>query len=55
MHQLSLTQQDPIEVHTRVNDILEHNQRRLTELQNETNGRMQELLQRHIPIEYQLS
>jgi hypothetical protein len=52
---LSLTQQDPIEVHTGVNDILEHNQRRLTELQNETNGRMQELLQRHIPIEYQLS
>ena len=51
---LSLTQQDPVEVYAKVKDILEHNQRRLTELQNETTGRMRELLQRHIPRQYQL-
>ena len=51
---LSLTQQDPVEVYAKVKDILEHNQQRLTELQNETNSRMEELLQRHIPIQYQL-
>jgi hypothetical protein len=49
---LSLTQQDPTEVYNKVQDILEHNQRRLFDLQSETNACMQELLQQHIPKNY---
>lgn len=52
---LSLTQQDPVEVYKKVEEILEHNRQRLTELQNETNVCMQELLQKYIPTKYWLS
>lgn len=51
---LSLTYQDPVEVHRKVEDILEHNRRRLEELQHETKTCMQELLQARIPQRYWL-
>ena len=51
---LSLTQQDPVEVYKKVEQILEHNRKRLTELQIENNTRMKVLLQIHIPKKYWL-
>lgn len=52
---LSLTHQDPVEVYKKVEEILEHNRQHLTELQNKTNARMEELLLRHIPEDFWLS
>jgi hypothetical protein len=52
---LSLTQQDPVEVYKKVEDILAHNRQHLTELQNKIDTRMEELLTRHIPKDFWLS
>lgn len=49
---LSLTHQDPVEIYKKVEPILDHNRQRLIDLQSETNARMQELLQQHIPTNY---
>jgi len=46
---LSLPQRDPVEIYKQAQDILEHNRQRMFELQNETKGKMQELLQATIP------
>lgn len=51
---LSLTQQDPVEVHNKVEEILEHNRQHLAELQHKTDACMEELLRRHIPEDFWL-
>jgi hypothetical protein len=49
---LSLTQQDPIQVYKKLQPVLQHNHRRLWELQQETQKQQQQLLCQHIPAGY---
>jgi hypothetical protein len=49
---LSLTQQDPIQVYKKLQPVLQHNHRRLWELQQETQKQQQKLLCQHIPAVY---
>jgi hypothetical protein len=51
---LSLTQQDPVEVHNKVEEILIYNRQHLKELQNKTDACMEKLLLKHIPKKYWL-
>jgi hypothetical protein len=46
---LSLSQQDPVRVYKKLQPVLEHNRRRLWDLQQETQQQQQELLRQHIP------
>jgi len=49
---LSLSQQDPVQVYKKLQPVLEHNYRRLWELQQETHQQQQKLLRQHIPAAY---
>jgi hypothetical protein len=51
---LSLTQQDPVQVYKKLQPVLEHNYRRLWDLQQETQQQQQKLLDQHIPAVYVL-
>jgi hypothetical protein len=49
---LSLSQQDPVQVYKKLQPVLEHNYRRLWDLQQETQKQQQKLLSQHIPAVY---
>jgi hypothetical protein len=49
---LSLSQQDPVQVYKKLQPVLEHNYRRLWDLQQETQQQQQKLLRQHIPAVY---
>jgi len=49
---LSLSQQDPVQVYKKLQPVLEHNHRRLWELQQETQQQQHHLLNQHIPSSY---